>query len=362
MREKDRPEVIHIVTTLERGGAEKQLLVLCQEQANLGLKVTVYYLKGKGELEKDFSSIGVTVGKIDTIKKTILLREQLKRKKGLPIHCHLPRAEIFGFAIIIFTNNLLFVSRHNAEQFYKSVPKFLSSFISQLILRRATSVIAISWAVRQFILEYNEISKKDYAKISVVHYGFNPEFSLSNNSKRASYENVFRIGTIARLTKQKDLKTLINGFDLWQQEFPNSELFILGEGEERFALQDLVSEKKLGDKIHLLGRNPDVVRFLESLDVFVLSSQYEGFGLVLLEAMQSNVPILCTNVSALPEVMGRDYQGFFQPGNSRELFLLLRKCQDLEFTSKLTENYRARLDQFNPKKMALRIVSLYGHQ
>ena len=362
MSEREDREVIHLVTTLERGGAENQLLVLCQEQVNLGLKVRVYYLKGKGELEEDFSSIGVTVGRIDTIKKWFQLREQLRRKENLPIHCHLPRAEIIGFSIIIFTKNLLFVSRHNAERFYKSVPKYLSSFISQLILRRATNVIAISWAVRQFILEYNEVSKKDFAKISVIHYGFNSELSLSNNSKKKSIDSVFRIGTIARLTKQKDLKTLINGFDLWQQESPNSELFILGEGEERIALQDLISEKKLSDKIHLLGRNRDIVRFLESLDVFVLSSQYEGFGLVLLEAMQSNVPILCTNVSALPEVMGRDYQGFFQPGNSKELSLLLRKCQDLEFTSKLTENYRARLDQFNPKKMALRIVSLYGHQ
>ncbi len=96
-------KVIHLITTIERGGAEKQLLTLTSEQVQSGLKVVVLYLKGKPDLRNEFEASGVEVNNLLVEKsflKQIYLLSKYLRKNPSPVHAHLPKSELLAAVVI----------------------------------------------------------------------------------------------------------------------------------------------------------------------------------------------------------------------------------------------------------------------
>ena len=110
---KNSKQILHVVTTIDMGGAEKQLLILASEQVNLGATVTVMPLKGKLELQNDFTKYGVRVETTLLDKLPIvqiyLLRKKIRKYVGI-IHAHLPRAELV--CTFAGANRNFVVSRH----------------------------------------------------------------------------------------------------------------------------------------------------------------------------------------------------------------------------------------------------------
>ena len=121
------PPLIHLITTIEMGGAEKQLLILAKEQAQKDFDVVVIPLKGKPELLQSFQDAGITVD-LSVISKPFLYQLTYLFKKfnseRLIIHAHLPRAELI--ASLTSVRNPFFASRHNAEQFFPKANKLTS--------------------------------------------------------------------------------------------------------------------------------------------------------------------------------------------------------------------------------------------
>ena len=222
--------IFHIITTIENGGAEKQLLVLASEQIALGHIVEIIPLKGKLELEKKLISHGAKVNSSllnkNPLIQLIMLRLYFRKRNPDAdiIHAHLPRAEL----ISAFTNKHLkfFITRHNSELFLPGGPRFISNFLSKLVISRSNKCIAISKAVAEFLIKNREIL--DSKKIEIVHYGFMPDYVKSDEYNN---DNIV-IGTISRLTFQKNINSLILAFDELRKSIPNLKLLIIGEGEE----------------------------------------------------------------------------------------------------------------------------------
>ena len=101
------------------------------------------------------------------------------------------------------------------------------------------------------------------------------------------------IVSIARLTEQKRLDRLIAGFA--HVHLPGTRLIILGEGEDRFALEAQVATLGLEDRVSMPGYVNDVAAVLRGADLFVLTSDYEGLPAAILEAMAANCPVLSTD-------------------------------------------------------------------
>lgn len=342
--------VLHVITTIEMGGAEKQLLILAREQRIGGRRVFVIFLKGNPELRHSFKKIGVQVFDDISNRNPLIqiykLRKIVNKIPNLTIHAHLPRAELIS--AIVRKKNTLVISRHNAEAFFPSHPGILSRVLSRFVSHRSTLVIAISSAVKNFLIESNEIDKSK--GIQVIYYGFDP-ISQEIGSTSGDLHDNFKIGTISRLVPQKDLGTLLSAFKKTIEKYPSLKLSIVGDGYLKNSLQHESDKLGISTSVEWLGRTEDIGRYLKSIDLFVLTSRYEGFGLVLLEAMCSEVPILAPNNSAIPEVLGNDYPGLFETGNSAELSTKIENALDEEFRKLLLARAEVRLKIFDPVLM-----------
>jgi len=128
------------------------------------------------------------------------------------------------------------------------------------------------------------------------------------------------IGAIGRLAIEKGYAYLLKAFAQVKKIDPEAHLIIVGEGELSLTLQTLKNTLKLNRSVHFLGSRNDVPELLQAMDVFVISSLWEGLPLVLLEAMASGVPLVATRVGGVPEVVAYGEEGLLvPPGDSDSL-------------------------------------------
>ena len=139
--------------------------------------------------------------------------------------------------------------------------------------------------------------------IDVVYYGFQKDTStnaaglgLITNIMNGQSSN-YKIGTIGRLVPQKDYPTLLSAFSSVLKSMPNIDLYVVGEGYLQKDLIELSKSLGINSKVHWLGKTEYIKEFLSKIDLFILPSKYEGFGLVLLEAMIAKKPIIAANNS-----------------------------------------------------------------
>ena len=360
-------KVTHLITTIERGGAEKQLLTLASEQVQSGIKVEVIFLKGKPELEKEFEESGVEVNKLlagEGFLKQIFLLSKYLRKNPSPIHAHLPKSELL--AAIVISNKYLVFTRHNSEPFWPGGPRVISNFLSKFVCKRASQGIAISNAVKSYLVKRGEITT-GYT-IDVVYYGFQKDTStnpagldLITNAMAGQSSN-FKIGTIGRLVPQKDYPTLLSAFSNVLKRFPHTKLYVVGEGYLQKELIELSESLGINGKVHWLGKTEYIKEFLSEIDLFILPSKYEGFGLVLLEAMVAKKPIIAANNSAIPEVLGKTYEGLFSTGDAKALAQHINTAiSDKNFSKRLLQSYASQLDLFDSSDMNKYVRNIYSN-
>jgi len=358
-------KVTHLITTIERGGAEKQLLTLASEQVQSGLNVVVLYLKGKPDLRNEFEESGVEVNNLLVGKrflKQIFLLSMYLRKNPSPVHAHLPKSELLA-AVVIAKKYFVF-SRHNAEPFWPSGPRVISNLLSKFVSKKASQGIAISNAVKNYLVKRGEVPS-GYT-IDVVYYGFQKDTStnaaglgLITNIMTGQSSN-YKIGTIGRLVPQKDYSTLLSAFSNVLKSMPNIDLYVVGEGHLQKNLIELSKSLGIKDKVHWIGKTEYIKEFLSKIDLFILPSKYEGFGLVLLEAMVAKKPIIAANNSAIPEVLGKTYEGLFLTGDANALAQQIKTAiSDDNFPKKLVNSYSSQLNLFDPSKMTTNIEKVY---
>ena len=358
-------KIIHLITTIERGGAEKQLLTLVREQVNSGLGVEVFYLKGAPELKQEFENCGAAVNqtllKKNFIRQVFTLRKHLNQDLA-PVHAHLPKSELL--ASLSCSKGMFIFTRHNSEAFWPGAPKILSNVLARFVAKRSILGVCISDAVKDYVIQRGELSKE--YDLKTIYYGFEKIEQLDTKALAEITDqlifkpDVLRVGSIGRLVRQKDYPTLLSAMKQVLDSGIDAELFIVGEGAEKDNFVELTLELGIHERVHWLGRTPFVNEFLSQLDLFVLPSIYEGFGLVLLEAMQANKPILATNNSSIPEVLGKDYAGLFETSNVEKLSGLIKKVLlEDAFAKQLVSNYATRLDDFTPEVMAEKLLRVY---
>jgi glycosyltransferase involved in cell wall biosynthesis len=196
----------------------------------------------------------------------------------------------------------------DAAGLYRSdayVPRHFSQFV-----RGASWVTACSADTRTELLEYSSTTK-----CTVVHNGIDQlEFDRNYANPRVKYSRAY-VFAMGRHVQQKGFDVLIRA---WHQlQLQDFDLVIGGSGTDTEMLQALISELKLEDSVHLIGRldRTGVVSHLQHASCFVLPSRHEPFGIVVLEAMAARAPVIATAVGGVPEFVTDGVNGRLVPGN-----------------------------------------------
>ncbi|MCQ2376171.1 MAG: glycosyltransferase [Salinivirgaceae bacterium] len=179
-----------------------------------------------------------------------------------------------------------------------------------------THVIANSESTKATILQNNK-NLFPAEKIKVLYNGI--DFN-GFGPQQASEHNPIVIGTLGRLEIQKRHDILIEIASLLKEQGLQFKMLIGGEGRLRADIEQQVNTLNLNNHIVLKGFVNDVAKFFEQIDIFVLTSEWEGFGYVLAEAMRSSKPIVAFDTSSNPELVFDGQNGFLVPWQDNARF------------------------------------------
>jgi len=176
-----------------------------------------------------------------------------------------------------------------------------------LFYRLMACLVSVSSSQVDDILAMNW--RLDKNKIRVIDNGidFTPYISAQRRDKAEvlgeQYRDTFVFGTVGRLREVKNHDRMIRAFARAGRDQPHWRLVIAGKGPRKEALEALVRNLGLESKVELLGFHDDIPTLLQAIDVYVMPSLREGFGLALLEAMASGLPVITSNCSGMKDIV-----------------------------------------------------------
>lgn len=301
---QEKQRVAVFVPTLAYGGVERVMLNLAQGLCERGFEVDVVTPRVEGEFQhyvpKKARVVNLGAGRVlASLPKLVRYLQGDRPAAVLTAMEHSSVIAIWARAIarvptvIIATvhTNLSEVVRHAPSRKVQLVP-----FVCRCFLHRADAVVAVSQGVADDLVEH---APKCRDRIHVI---YNPIItsSILSRAKQALEHRWFGPGQapvilgVGRLAQQKDFATLIRAFALVRQQRP-ARLLILGEGDERQRLEGLAAELGIGQDVSLPGYEENPYRYMSRATLFVLSSAWEGFGNVLVEALAAGAPVLATD-------------------------------------------------------------------
>lgn len=319
--------VLHLISTLDRGGAETQLIQQVNFQKTRGLDVAICFLKGKGSLVE--AAKGVSIKKVRGrffLSQFFAFVFFVRKQKPDLIVAHLPRSELLAAVVSKITRIKFLVTKHNTEQFWPKGNKSISRIMANFVDRSACSTICITRAIQDFLFSIHEAN---FQKSTVVHYGIQRDDRDNSRTEHTnSQSGMTNIICVARLEPQKNLSILIELIPRIYDINPILEIF--GDGSERDTLSFKIQKKKLEDRIKLRGVTDDICLKMRSSDILILPSLYEGLGLVLLEALDQGCLVVASRIPAIEEVLGSDYPLLFNPLSISELEERVREALNVD--------------------------------
>lgn len=290
----------------QRTGVAIQPLVVCPHDAQLaprtrasGIQTETYSL---GAIEK---TRGIAWNLAQRVRPTIQLVETMRRSRTELILAN----GAFSFLASVFAAKLARVPivwwEHNT-----TLP---GDGPVQRMLGWANRIVVVSEAIRQ---QFVKLAPDAAAKIVVVYNGVDTEKFSPNRMLRQSVlrglgwdTNVQVVGTVSRLSSEKGIGYFVDAANELVPQNPNARFLIVGEGPERAELE----RRAKSNALRFVGMREDVPNWLNALDLFVLPSLAESFGLAVVEAMACGVPVVTLDVGGLREVVVQGETGLRLP-------------------------------------------------
>lgn len=298
-------DVIHLVSSLKIGGAERFVIDLAREQIRKGYKVAILSFSSELDpLVKIAKGEGVTVLFIKKRwwNKTFVLKKILVTAKV--VHCHsLPVFKNITLVMPFLKNRRFVYTRHGERNItrwsFQLVHWFSKPFVDV--------VTFVSQGAKNTFVEQSTWNNKLFP---VVENGVNTElFNLPSQELASS--NIVRFGTVGRMIPLKAQQHLLEAVDLFSQENKvNCELHFIGDGPCKENIENLAASNHLTAQSFFHGMIIDRDSIFEKFDVLVVNSETEGLSIAIIEAMAYGVPVVATNVGGNPRLVIPDKTGW----------------------------------------------------
>ncbi|MBI3097392.1 MAG: glycosyltransferase [Planctomycetes bacterium] len=328
--------IAHVITTLDPGGAEHHLLELCRGLPRERFSHRVLVLKGEATLAPAFEAAGVAVDRVPLLgaaDPTAAWRIAWRLAAWSPdvVHTHLFKAEVHGtLGAWLAGVPVRIATKHNEDQYLRSAgPRFIGRGIARLQNR----VVAISQAVSGFAVGTGRLPAE---KMRVIPYGIDAARAIPSRKEAqarlraacGATEETHVFAAVGRLAAQKGHSDLLDALSRISPP-PPVMAALIGAGPLEGELKSKAKSLGIEDRVRFLGFCPEAPELIAGADALVLPSRWEGFGMVLLEAMRVGVPIVATRVGAIPEVVADGETGRLVPaGDPPALAAAIREVVD----------------------------------
>jgi glycosyltransferase involved in cell wall biosynthesis len=359
-------KIVHMVYSLEMGGAEVLVKQLCASQRSEGHEVSVVAYSKLGVVGEGMVADGFTIQVLGEAHPLITMRRCFKlfrKMKPDVVHCHnvapttqaaIP-ARLAGVPCVIST-------RHRLELFpydWKGEAQF--NFMGWFC----------DWVVGICEVTCVNVRKGPLARKRKIVLVYNGSAPVKRPVERVSAEAVstqrtakrgFTIVFVGRLVREKALDTLIRAVALAKDRVPGLEFWMVGDGKARVELEALVAELGVGAQVRFCGQQTDTAPFFSAADAFVMSSISEGLPMSLLQSMSLGTPAILTDVDGMGEILRLTGGGLLVPVGDPAAFAdaIVRLATDdalrAELSRKALEAYETR---FTVERMAAGYMELY---
>ncbi|MBI1999156.1 MAG: glycosyltransferase family 4 protein [Parcubacteria group bacterium] len=389
-KNKHKTKILYVITKSNFGGAQRYVYDLATSLPREDFDVAVA-LGGDGLLKQKLDEAGVRTVSMPSLQRDIRVAKELKtlwrlfllirRERPRVLHLNSSKAGALGVLAARLHNmtaqdrelktKIIFTAHgwaFNEDRPWWQKECFLVLYWLIVLLSHRT--VAVSQAAKDQVAHLPFIGKK----IIVIHNGVSAEKMLERAAARralarragipeAEAENALWIGTVAELHKTKGLNCALEAIRLLGAARKKIIYAVLGEGEERRALEELIKIHGLEDRVYLPGFIPNAAACLSAFDIFTLPSVSEALAYAVLEAGSAGLPVVATKVGGIPEIITHEENGLLVP--PREPLRLAHALGILMEDAEKRERFGARLKEkvessFAKEKMLRETSVLYS--
>lgn len=308
-----------VIPTMEAGGAERVAATLCNHWADMGHDVHLITFEGDTDVSHYSLALSVRRHKLDllrnsrslasfaahNLKRVFVLRRVLRSIAPDAVISFMPEPNVIALIASIGQRWPVIVSERIHPGFMQlgSIP----AGMRRLMYPRAASVVVQASAIGRYVDETFKVTSTTIP---------NPvdltQFTTTDHMK---YEPVRRrIVSVGRLDRQKGFDLLIDAFGMVANDFPDWDLVVFGEGNQRTTLEQQIDAHNLTDRIRLAGTVTDTAQELQHTDIYAQSSRFEGTPNAVIEALACGCPVIATDCpGGIRDILGDSDYGQLVP-------------------------------------------------
>ena len=362
-------KVYHLIKSLGRGGAEMLLPETLRVHDRRAFTFRYgYFLPHKGQVAEDLRGLDAPVDCFEASgNPAILLKVRevaatIREWKAGVIHCHLPIAGVVGRMVSRLTGIPVVYTEHNTQERYH----FLTRRLNLFTLGWNARIIACSDDVKRSIHDFTGWPD---ARVLSLQNGVNTDrFSPSADGASPPPPELLPhagrtiIGTVCVFRTQKRLHHWVELAHRLYQKHKNLHFIIVGDGPEEDALRRQIAELGMTDAFTLPGRLSEVRPWLKAMDIYLMTSAFEGLPIAMMEAMSMELPVVATSAGGIGEAVRPEKDGLLQSVDKWQKLEgdLDRLLRDADLRRNMAASARQRvIDRFSIRRMTTKLEEVY---
>ncbi|AJI53388.1 glycosyltransferase family 4 protein [Francisella philomiragia] len=358
-------KIVLVNHDLGQGGVSKFIYDVALEYKKRGLRISVISLTSMSDIYgKELQKEGVDVIYLSDKDEKYSIKNLFRLIKKLKpfdiVHANTYPAQAWTACVSIFLNKKHYILTEHATTNNRRRKKWFR-YIDSWMYSRFNKVVSVSNETNRNLKKWIIPSKEQAHKFFVINNGINLEryyqvIPLRRESLNFSVSDQdVLICMAARFSPPKDQLTLIRSMTELDEKY---KLLLLGHGDTAKEV-NLVNQLKLSHRVFFMGYRLDADKIIKSCDIAVLSTDFEGFGLVVVESMAMGIPTICSDVDELSNLVGNESL-LFEKGNATDLALKIKNLvENKEKYLKIVQGCIIKSQKYSLTKMVDEYLKVY---